>query len=154
MKLSIIIPVFNEKRTIKQIIDKIIALKNIKKEIIIVDDDSTDGTRNILKKLNYKEIRKIIFLKKNLGKGGAIKAAKNYITGKIVIIQDADLEYDPRDYHKFIKIYLKNKAKVIYGSRYLGKKKYNSNNNFWLNFGLMSKPKGGDFAADILQKSY
>ena len=134
MKLSIIIPVFNEKRTIKEIIDKIIILKNIKKEIIIVDDGSTDGTKNILKKLNYKEIRKIIFLKKNLGKGAAIRAAKNYITGEIVIIQDADLEYDPQDYHKFIKIYLESKAKVIYGSRYLGKKKYNSNNKFWLNF--------------------
>ena len=134
MKLSIIIPVFNEKRTIKKIIDRIIVVKNIKKEIIIVDDGSTDGTKNILKKLNYKEIRKTIFLKKNLGKGAAIRAAKNYITGDIIIIQDADLEYDPQDYRKFIKIYLESKAKVIYGSRYLGKKKYNRNRNFWLNF--------------------
>lgn len=132
--LSIIIPVFNEKKTIKKIIDKIIALKNIKKEIIIIDDCSTDGTVSILKKLNYKEIKKIIFQKKNLGKGAAIKAAKNYIKGEIVIIQDADLEYDPRDYYKFIEIYLKKHVKVVYGSRYLGKKKFKTNQNFFVNF--------------------
>ena len=88
--ISIIVPVYNEKNTILKILEKINALKDIKKEIIIVDDCSTDGTREILKNLNN-DIYKIHFHEKNLGKGGAIKSAKKYIEGEIVIIQDADL---------------------------------------------------------------
>ena len=121
--LSIIIPVFNEKNTILEIIKKIEAIKDIDKEIIIVDDCSNDGTKEILKKLvglNYK----ILFHEKNLGKGAAIKTAKKYTTGDIIIIQDADLEYDPQDYRKLIKPILNNDFKVVYGSRVLGKNRY------------------------------
>jgi len=121
--ISIIVPVYNEKNTILKILEKINALKDIKKEIIIVDDCSTDGTREILKNLNN-DIYKIHFHEKNLGKGGAIKSAKKYIEGEIVIIQDADLEYNPNDYKKLIDPILKKEAQVVYGSRVLGKKRY------------------------------
>jgi len=121
--ISIIVPVYNEKNTILKILEKIKAVKDIKKEIIIVDDCSTDGTREILKSLNN-DIYKIHFHEKNLGKGGAIKTAKKYIEGEIVIIQDADLEYNPNDYKKLIDPILKKEAQVVYGSRVLGKKRY------------------------------
>ena len=94
--------VFNEKNTILKIIQKIESLKDIDKEIIIVDDCSDDGTKEILTGISNSKY-KIIFHEKNLGKGAAIKTAKKYITGQIVIIQDADLEYNPKDYRKLIK---------------------------------------------------
>lgn len=119
MKLSIIIPVYNEEKTIKRIIDKINKVKvGLKKEIIIVDDGSTDKTRDILNKINQKGT-KIFYHEKNKGKGGAIRKALKHVTGDIIIIQDADLEYDPMDYPKLISPILKNKAKVVYGSRFL-----------------------------------
>ncbi len=123
--ISIIIPVYNEKDYIDKIILKI--KKNIKfrKQIIIVDDYSTDGTRKIIKRI--KNIDKIIFHKKNMGKGAAIKSAVPYIKGNIVAIQDADLEYNPKDLNKLIKIMISKNLKVIYGSRVLNKKRYNSN---------------------------
>ena len=109
MKLSIIIPVFNEVNTIEKIINKI-HLQSIKNfEIIIVDDCSTDGTREILKSKIRPKVKKIIYHKNNRGKGSAIITAKNYIKGDIVIIQDADLEYDPKDYKKLIFPILKKK---------------------------------------------
>ena len=106
--LTIIVPVFNEKKFIRTILKKIIKIKNIKKQIIIVDDGSTDGTTNILKKEfeNLKIINKIIFHKTNMGKGAAIKSAQKYIRGDYIGIQDADLEYNPKDLikiYKFIK---------------------------------------------------
>ena len=109
MKLSIIIPVFNEVNTIEKIINKIHSqsIKNF--EIIVVDDFSTDGTRKILKSKLRNKVNKIIYHKKNKGKGSAIITAKNYIKGDIVIIQDADLEYDPNDYKKLIYPILKKK---------------------------------------------
>ena len=134
MKISIIILVFNEKKTINFIIDKIHELKNLKKEIIIIDDKSTDGTKKILKNLNSKLYNRIIFHKKNHGKGGAIKTAKRYITGDIVLIQDADLEYNPKDYYKLLKPFKKKSINVVYGSRVLNKKKYNLQKGFWVNF--------------------
>ena len=121
--LSIIIPVFNEKKTIIKIIEKIENIKEISKEIIIVDDCSSDGTREILKKIS-KENYKIFYHEENLGKGAAIKTAKTHISGDIVIIQDADLEYDPKDYKKLISPIINNQAEVVYGSRVLGKKRY------------------------------
>lgn len=120
--LSIIIPVYNEENTINKILSKVIKLKNLKKEIIVVDDGSTDGTRKILQK-NKDKIDRLIFHKKNVGKGGAIKTAKKFINGNVVIIQDADLEYDPSDYFKMLK-FIKKGHKVVYGSRVLGKKRY------------------------------
>ena len=125
--LSVIIPVFNEKNTILKIIDKIENLKNLEIEIIIVDDCSTDGTREILKNLN-KSKHKVIFHNKNLGKGAAIKSALKYILGDIVIIQDADLEYNPQDYEKIIRPIINNEYLVVYGSRVLKKKRYLKNN--------------------------
>jgi glycosyltransferase involved in cell wall biosynthesis len=128
MKLSIIIPVYNEKKTILKIIKKINKIK-ISKEIIIIDDCSKDGSREIIKKINQKNIKKI-FHSKNLGKGAAIISAKksHFICGDIVIIQDADLEYYPEDYKKLIKPIINEKFKVVYGSRVLNKKRYFSKN--------------------------
>tara|TARA_B100000886_G_scaffold278399_1_gene202409 strand:+ start:2966 stop:3664 length:699 start_codon:yes stop_codon:yes gene_type:complete len=128
MKLSIIIPVFNEVNTIEKIINKI-HIQSIKNfEIIVVDDCSTDGTREILKSKIRAKVKKIIYHKKNRGKGSAIITAKNYIKGDIVIIQDADLEYDPKDYKKLIFPILKKKTRVVYGTRVKKNKRYNSKN--------------------------
>ncbi len=126
MKLSIIIPVYNEKNTVIKLIDKIKKLKYLKKQIIVVDDGSIDGTRKILQQ-NKEKITKLIFHKKNIGKGGAIKTAKKFVKGDVVIIQDADLEYDPNDYYKLLNC-IKKGYKVVYGSRVLGKNRYYSKN--------------------------
>ena len=130
-KVTIIIPVFNEKNNIDKIIKKVKKEVYFKKQIIVVDDCSSDGTREIIKKI--KNIDKIIFNKKNLGKGAAIKSAVPYIKGDIVAIQDADLEYNPKDLNKLIKILKKKKINVIYGSRVLKKGRYN-HNEFLSNF--------------------
>jgi len=124
MKVSIIMPVFNEKNTLSLILEKIKNV-NIEKEIIIVDDCSVDGTKEILKKINDPEVR-VIYHSKNKGKGAAIRTAqKCSIEGEVVIIQDADLEYNPKDYLKLAKPIEEGFAKVVYGSRFLG-----SNNIF------------------------
>ncbi len=123
-KLSVIIPVYNERKTIVEILRKVenVNLQDLgfEKEIIIVDDGSTDGTREILKKLTNKY--KIIFHAKNKGKGSAIKSGLRKATGDYVIIQDADLEYDPNDYKNLLECAIKNKAQVVYGSRALNPK--------------------------------
>ena len=121
-KLSIIIPVYNEKNTIEKLLNKIHKLRNIKKEIIVVDDASNDGSGKILKK-NKNKINKLIYHKKNLGKGAAIKSAQKFVKGNVVIIQDADLEYDPADYYKLLH-FINKGYKVVYGSRVLGKNRY------------------------------
>ena len=124
--LTIIMPVYNETRTISQILQKIFKIK-IDKQLIVVDDFSSDGSRE--KILSFKDrIDKIILHEKNLGKGAAIKSAKEFISGKYVIIQDADLEYDPNDYEKLIEPLKKKETKAVYGSRVLGKKRYNLKN--------------------------
>ena len=123
-KVTIIIPVFNEKNYINEIINKIKKNISFTKQIIIIDDCSSDGTKKIIKKI--KNIDKIIFHKKNLGKGAAIKSAIPYIKGNIVAIQDGDLEYNPEDLNKLIKIMISKDIRVIYGSRVLRKKRYNS----------------------------
>jgi glycosyltransferase involved in cell wall biosynthesis len=121
-KLSIIIPVYNEKNTIETLLRKIYKLRDIKKEIIVVDDASNDGSSDILKK-NKNKITKLIYHKKNLGKGAAIRSAQKFVEGRVVIIQDADLEYDPRDYWKLL-YFINRGYKVVYGSRVLGKNRY------------------------------
>ena len=130
--LTIIVPVFNEKKFIRTILKKIIKIKNIKKQIIIVDDGSTDGTTNILKQEfeNLKIINKIIFHKTNKGKGAAIKSAQKYIRGDYIGIQDADLEYNPKDLIRIYKFIKKNKFDIVYGSRVLNKNKYQNTKNF------------------------
>jgi len=117
MKLSVIVPVFNEENTIEKIIDRVKKV-NIDKEIIIVDDGSTDGTREILEKWKDENIR-VIHHRRNQGKGSAIRTAIPYIEGEVVVIQDADLEYNPEDYYRLIEPILQGKAKIVYGSRFL-----------------------------------
>ena len=126
MKLSILIPVYNEIRTIEKIIQKVKEQEIKKIQIIVVDDGSTDGTKELLKKSLYKKVDKIIYHKTNKGKGAAIRSAQKKIIGDIVIIQDADLEYDPKDYKKLIEPIILGHASVVYGSRVLKKKRYNS----------------------------
>jgi len=116
--VSIIIPVYNEKISIKKILLKINNNKRINKEIIIVDDYSTDGTIDILQK-NKKLYSKIIFLNKNYGKGYALRKGFAIAKGDIILIQDADLEYDPKDYNKLISPIISLNKKVVYGSRVL-----------------------------------
>ncbi len=115
-KVSIIIPCYNEKSTILNILKKIedVYLNQIEKEIIIVDDFSTDGTRAILKSLKK---YKVIFNEKNHGKGFSVRKGIKNASGDIIIIQDADLEYDPGDYKNLLQPILENKAQVVYGSR-------------------------------------
>ena len=120
MKLTIIIPCFNEVNTIKKIIDKIIEINNYEKEIIVIDDFSTDGSRQILSEIEKISISKLILNERNYGKGYCIKKGIEEATGDIVIIQDADLEYDPSDYKKLIEPIHKNQADVVYGSRFIG----------------------------------
>lgn len=117
MKLSIIIPVYNEQATIMTVL-KIIGEVNIEKEIIVVDDGSNDGTRELLHNLNTHNI-KTVFHEHNRGKGAAIRTGLALVTGDIVIIQDADLEYDPREYPQLIAPIIEGKAQVVYGSRFL-----------------------------------
>ena len=122
MIISIIVPVFNEEKTILQILEKINAQKNnFDLEIIIYDDFSNDGTREILLK-NKNFYKKIILGEKNLGKGYGIKQAINYISGDVVIIQDADLEYDPNDYSILLQPIINNNADIVLGSRFKGDK--------------------------------
>jgi glycosyltransferase involved in cell wall biosynthesis len=124
MKLSIIIPCFNEKNTILELINRVNSDVNIPKEIILIDDCSTDGTVDLIKNKIEKLVDKVIYHKNNLGKGGCIKSSIPFITGDLVIIQDADLEYSPKDYLILINAFKNNKSEVIYGSRVLGKKRY------------------------------
>ena len=134
-KLSIIVPCYNEINTIDEIISKILEslirnnLNNY--EIIIIDDSSTDGTVNKLKKMETKDYFKIIYHKNNQGKGAAIQTALNQISGDIVLIQDADLEYDPFDYDKLLLPFFETDADVVYGSRFLGGGKYVRTHFFW-----------------------
>jgi len=120
MKLSIIIPCYNECNTIKSILLKINEVNNYQKEIIIIDDCSNDGTKEILENINQNDNQKIIFNDKNYGKGYCLKKGISEATGDIIIIQDADLEYDPHDYPKLVEPIKKDIADVVYGSRFTG----------------------------------
>ncbi len=127
MKLSIIIPVYNEEKTLLKILKKVenvklplINGKEIEKEIILVDDCSKDKSREILKKIEKKH--KVLYHKVNMGKGTALRTGFEHATGDIILIQDADLEYNPEDYPKLIRPIIENKTKVVYGSRFKSKK--------------------------------
>ena len=123
MKLSIIIPCFNEEKTIEKIVAKVAMFKTLEKEIIIIDDCSSDNSREIIEKIsqNNNEVQ-FIFQKVNQGKGSAIRKGFEKASGDILLIQDADLEYDPADYDKLIQPFLEADADVVYGSRFLGGK--------------------------------
>ena len=124
MILSVIIPCYNEENTILQILEKVnLQKKNLEIEIIICDDGSSDNTVHNLKK-NPQLYDKLIENKVNLGKGSAIISARPYIKGDILIIQDADLEYDPSDYKKLIEPIINHKSQVVYGSRVLKNGRY------------------------------
>jgi len=122
MKLSVIIPCFNEVKTIDTIVEAVINAPYNNKEIIIVDDCSNDGTRERLKSEIEQRVDKVIYHEKNKGKGAAVRTGIKYATGDIVIIQDADLEYNPNEYPQVIGPILANKADVVYGSRFTGDK--------------------------------
>lgn len=118
MKISVIIPVYNEFKTIQRIIEEVQKVK-LDKEIIVVDDGSTDGSKELVENLNSENIKKVFHVK-NQGKGAAVRSALPFIEGDIVIIQDADLEYHPDEYPQLIGPILKDRADVVFGSRFIG----------------------------------
>ena len=124
-RLSILIPVFNEARTLRELLAQVDAatVAGLQKELIIVDDGSTDGTREILERLEGLQTPfRVVFHGQNMGKGAAIRTALTYATGDLILVQDADLEYDPRDYEDLVAPILGGRADVVYGSRLRGGK--------------------------------
>jgi glycosyltransferase involved in cell wall biosynthesis len=117
-KLSVVIPVYNEERWIREVVRRVQAVE-IPKEIIIVDDCSRDGTRDILKTMTDENIR-VFLQEQNQGKGAALRRGFAEATGDVVLVQDADLEYDPTEYPKLLQPIIENKADVVYGSRFIG----------------------------------
>tara|TARA_B100001173_G_C15928107_1_gene521524 strand:+ start:62 stop:748 length:687 start_codon:yes stop_codon:yes gene_type:complete len=140
LKISIIIPCFNEVDTIEKIVEKIKSQQQYDKEIIIIDDFSTDGTREVIKKKLNDKIDKLLLNDKNFGKGYSVRQGIEISTGDVILIQDADLEYDPSDYSKLIEPIKKGYADVVYGSRFVGSEEkrvlffWHSIGNFILTF--------------------
>ena len=134
MKLSIIVPVYNEREVVKDILNQVCGVTltvevglgekvTLEKEIIVIDDGSTDGTRETLIEEQKKRDFVLLFHKRNRGKGAGVRTGIAHSTGDIVLIQDADLEYDPRDYPTLLRPILEKRVKVVYGSRFLGPRK-------------------------------
>jgi glycosyltransferase involved in cell wall biosynthesis len=139
MKLSVVMPAFNEQATIRTIVSRVLEvdLGSVEKELVIVDDGSQDGTREILKDLDGKNGVRVLFQPHNQGKGAAVWRGIRESTGDMVIIQDADLEYDPREYPQLIQPILEGQADVVYGSRFLGSPRGHRVLYFWHSVGNM-----------------
>ncbi len=118
LRISVVVPIFNEKGTVEEIVRRIRQVP-IPKEIILVDDGSTDGTREVLAAMDCRDDLRVVLHNRNRGKGAALKSGFSHVTGDIVIIQDADLEYDPSQYHRLIQPIVEGMADVVYGSRFL-----------------------------------
>lgn len=152
MKLSVIMPVFNEHKTIREIIAKVMAVP-IEKELVIVDDGSTDGTRDILKEYEGKPDIKVIYHEKNKGKAGAIKTGIPATTGEIITIQDGDLETDPNDFVHLTEPIKKGEAAVVYGSRYLNKGERSLYVTYWLGARFLSWVVNGLYWQNITDEA-
>ena len=122
--LSVVIPCFNEKDFIREIVDRVNNVPIANKEIILVDDNSNDGTREIIQKEIEQKVAKVIYHAKNMGKGAALRSGFKEAKGDVVIVQDADLEYDPSEYERLLKPILEAKADVVYGSRFIGSQEH------------------------------
>jgi glycosyltransferase involved in cell wall biosynthesis len=120
MKLSVVIPCYNEAKTIRQIVDRVRAAPVPDLEIIVVDDGSNDGTPDVLRREIVPLVTRIIYHETNRGKGAALRTGFAAATGDIVLVQDADLEYDPQEYPRLIKPIVDGRADVVYGSRFMG----------------------------------
>ena len=123
MKISVIIPCYNEEKTIEKIVNKILDLKNLDLEIIIIDDNSTDSSKNIIETKLKNKVHKVINNNINSGKGYSIRKGIESASGEFILIQDADLEYDPNDYYKILEPLKSRVADVVYGSRFIGSDK-------------------------------
>jgi glycosyltransferase involved in cell wall biosynthesis len=124
-KLTIVVPVFNERNTLVEVLRRMRAVElpdGIEKEIIVVDDGSTDGTRDVLRQLGDSTVR-VVLLDENQGKGAALRAGFAHATGEFVLVQDADLEYDPEDWPKLLNPVMRGRARVVYGSRFTGERR-------------------------------
>jgi glycosyltransferase involved in cell wall biosynthesis len=124
MKLSIVMPVYNERATIEEIVDQVRAVDvGMERELVIVDDASTDGTRELLaQRFSADSVVRVFFHERNRGKGAAVRTGIEQATGDVVLIQDADLEYDPNDYRELLRPIVEEQAQVVYGSRFLGRR--------------------------------
>jgi glycosyltransferase involved in cell wall biosynthesis len=120
MKLSIIIPCYNEKEHLSELISRVRSSPVLEKEIILVDDCSSDGTAELIRSQLEAAVDRVIYHRKNMGKGAAIRSGLDCVTGDIVIVQDADLEYDPMEYSKLMAPIVEGRADVVYGSRFMG----------------------------------
>lgn len=129
-KLSVVIPCYNEKDNIEQIVQRVIDAPVKNKEIIVVDDCSTDGTREVLQEKILPLVSQVLYHEKNMGKGAALRTAFAAATGDAVIVQDADEEYDPKEYGKLVTPIFRGEAQVVYGSRFLEK---NQSDGYWKN---------------------
>jgi glycosyltransferase involved in cell wall biosynthesis len=120
MKLTVVIPCYNERSTIEEIVKAVKAAPIPDMEIIIVDDCSTDGTRDILANVVGHQVAKVVYHDVNQGKGAALRTGFRHATGDVVVVQDADLEYDPREYAVLMEPIIQNRADVVFGSRFMG----------------------------------